>query len=142
MEEPLRIPRRLFEAMLAHARATLPAECVGFLAGRPDGTVTELLPLVNRLADPRRFEADPRSQLDAERRCRQLGLTILAVYHSHPASPPVPSRTDTDPDQNLWVGQPVRCVIVSLLEPQPQVQAWWLEPHHYRPASWTVVDFP
>jgi proteasome lid subunit RPN8/RPN11 len=135
----LQIPSAIYEAMIAHAQAELPNECVGFLAGTAEGVVTEHLPLVNRLADPRRFESEGRSQLAAEKRCRDLGLRILAVYHSHPTSPPIPSRTDIDPEENLWVGQPVASIIISLAAPEPEVRAWWLEPHRYRPADWTVM---
>ncbi|MCS6975846.1 MAG: M67 family metallopeptidase [Gemmatales bacterium] len=139
MDFVLRIPPRVYRAMIAHAQAESPKECVGFLAGTSEGVVTEHLPLVNRLADPRRFESEGKSQLAAEKRCRELGLRILAVYHSHPTSPPIPSRTDTDPDENLWVGQPVVSLIISLAGLEPEVQAWWLEPHRYRPAEWTVL---
>jgi len=139
MDMELVIPRAVHDAMMAHALAEAPNECVGMLAGTSDGQVLEHLPLVNALADPRRFVTEGRSQLQAERRCRELGLQILAVYHSHPTSPPVPSRTDTDPEENLWVGQPVASVIISLLCTPPEVQVWWLEPHAYRPARWRIA---
>jgi proteasome lid subunit RPN8/RPN11 len=136
----LQIPATLYQAMIAHALSELPNECVGLLAGTPDGKVVERFPLINALADPRRFESDGKSQLHAERRCRELGIEILAIYHSHPTSPPIPSKTDTDPEQNLWVGQPVVSLIISLMDAEPVVQAWWLTAHAYRPAEWEVVD--
>lgn len=139
MDYTLHIPLVIYQAMLAHAQAELPNECVGFLAGTADGVVTAHFPLVNRLADPRRFESEGRSQLAAEKRCRELGLRILAVYHSHPTSPPTPSRTDTDPEENLWVGQPVMSLIISLAGAEPEVRAWWLQPHSYRAANWTIL---
>lgn len=135
----LQIPRVIHEAMLAHAQAELPNECVGILAGTPDGVVVERLPLINALADPRRFESEGRSLLNAEKRRRELGLEFLAVYHSHPTSPPVPSKTDTDPDINFWVSEPVVSLIISLMHAEPEVQAWWLSPHSYRSAEWKVI---
>jgi proteasome lid subunit RPN8/RPN11 len=139
MDFHLQIPAAIHEAMLAHAQAELPNECVGLLAGTKDGVVVERFPLVNALAHPRRFESEGKSHLAAERRCRELGLEWLAVYHSHPTSPPVPSKTDTDPDENLWVGQPVVSLIISLMNPEPEVRGYWLTPHGYREAKWCVT---
>lgn len=140
MDFHLQIPAAIYEAMLAHARAELPNECVGLLAGTKNGLVVERFPLINALAHPRRFESEGKSQLAAERRRRELGLEWLAIYHSHPTSPPVPSKTDTDPDENLWVGQPVVSLIISLVNDEPEMKAWWLSPHAYRTAAWSVMD--
>ena len=128
--------------MLAQAVAEAPNECVGLLAGTPDGQVTERLPLINALADPRRFESDPRSLLAAERRRRQLGLEFLAVYHSHPTSPPIPSRTDTDPEVNFWLGSDTVSIIISLAGDTPEARAYWLAPGSYEAAEMKVIPEP
>ena len=140
MDFHLQIPAAIHEAMLDHARAELPNECVGLLAGTKDGVVVERFPLINALAHPRRFESDGRSQLHAERRRRELGLEFLAIYHSHPSSPPIPSQTDTDPQENLWVGESVVSLIISLMNAAPEVKGWWLRPHAYRVAEWSVIS--
>ena len=121
--------------MVSHAQAELPNECVGLLAGLPDGRVRDRYPLVNALADPRRFESEPQSMFAAVKRCREQDFEFLAVYHSHPTSPPVPSGTDLE--QNYWPG--VVSIIISLLPTQPEVRAYWLEPASYREAEWVVV---
>ena len=59
----LLIPRDLYDEMLAHARAELPAESCGLLAGSIDngvGRVTEHYPLINSLASPTEYESEPR----------------------------------------------------------------------------------
>jgi proteasome lid subunit RPN8/RPN11 len=125
--------------MLAHAVTEAPNECVGLLGGTPEGRVTERFPLVNALANPRRFESEPRSLLAAERRRRDLGLEFLAVYHSHPTSPAVPSRTDTDPEVNFWLGTDIVSIIISLAGEEPEARAYWLEPGRYAEAEMMVV---
>ena len=75
MSDPFRllIPRPIYEAMLAHALAELPAECCGLLAGTiidGVGTVLHHFPLVNVLHSPTEFESEPRSMLDAQKAMR------------------------------------------------------------------------
>jgi proteasome lid subunit RPN8/RPN11 len=135
----LKIPRAIYEAMLAHAQAELPNECVGMLAGQPDGLVVEHYPLVNALADPRRCESEPRSTFEAEKRRRDRNLEFLAVYHSHPTSLPIPSQVDLDPDVNFWLDSGVVSVIISLLPPEPMVKAYWLTAKAYQEAEWQVI---
>jgi proteasome lid subunit RPN8/RPN11 len=135
----LRIPAPIFEAMIDQALAELPNECVGLLAGHADGLVVERYELVNALADPRRFESEPRSMFEAEKLRRQNGLEFLAIYHSHPAGSPVPSRRDVDCNYS----DDVMNLIISLERPeQPEVRAWWLTAGSYRDAEWEVFEEP
>ncbi len=80
--------------MLAHAREEDPRECVGLLLG--GGSVAELaLPLENVSQTPRTaYRADPRRLLKALRQADDAGLEVLAVYHSHPGGPALPSVRD------------------------------------------------
>ena len=128
----LRVPPPLVEAVVAHARAALPNECVGFLAGTLAGgvgTATQCLPLVNELASPTAFLTEPRSVLAAFRAMRAAGTELLAVYHSHPTSPPVPSRRDVA-ENTYGPGYP--WVIVGLAGGEPEVRAWWLGESDFR----------
>jgi proteasome lid subunit RPN8/RPN11 len=127
MSTPFRlvIPGDLYAAMLAHARAELPAECCGLLAGTINdgvGRVTEHFPLVNALSSPTEYESDGRSMLAAHKAMRATGTEILAVYHSHPTSDPVPSRRDLERNYDERVVN----IIIGLRGAQPEVRAWWL----------------
>jgi [CysO sulfur-carrier protein]-S-L-cysteine hydrolase len=133
----LRVPPPVLDAMLAHARAELPNECVGFLAGTLAdgiGTASQCLPLVNELASPTAFRTEPRSVLTAFRAMRAAGTDLLAVYHSHPTSPPVPSRKDVE--RNFY-GPGYPWVIVGLAGVEPEVRAWWLGESDFREASFS-----
>src|SRR5262245_45099121 len=48
----LRLPRRIYEEMVAQAVEEVPNECCGLLAGRPGEPVARRYPLVNAAASP------------------------------------------------------------------------------------------
>jgi [CysO sulfur-carrier protein]-S-L-cysteine hydrolase len=144
----LLIPRSLLEGLIAQALTERPLECCGLLAGVREeaktgdnstesvGRVTRRYPLVNAAASPREFRSDDRGMLDADRDMRERGLDLLAVYHSHPTSPAIPSRTDL---ARHWYADVV-CMIASLAATPPDVRAWWLTETEYREAEWGVID--
>ena len=107
------VPRAIYDAMLVHALAEQPNECCGLLAGVVEegaGRVTVRYPLVNALGSATRYESEPRTLFQAHRDMRERGLEVLAVYHSHPSSLPIPSKTDLERNWsedavNLIVGQ-------------------------------------
>lgn len=137
----LLVPRPLLDAVLAHARAELPNECCGLLAGEiADGVgrVTQHFAVGNDLASPTEYATNARDMLAAMKAMRAAGTVELAVYHSHPTSTPVPSRKDLD--RNFW-GETAVHVIVGLAGDEPDVRAWWLTDVGYRPAEW-VIGFP
>ena len=132
------IPRTIHDAVIAHARAELPNECCGLLAGAiedDDGRVTQHFPLRNDSASPTQYLTNARDLLDAVRATRAAGTEFLAVYHSHPSSAAVPSRTDVE--RNTW-GETAVHVIVGLGGDEPDVRAWWLTDVGYRAAELAV----
>lgn len=83
----------------AEARAAAPGECCGLLLGRrveDKVVVDEVRPCRNLMAADRsdRFEIDPQERFDAMRHAKSMGRAIVGHYHSHPASPALPSATD------------------------------------------------
>jgi len=135
----LRIARNLYEAMLAQAQAEYPLECCGLLAGTlaaPFGHVRQRYPLVNAERSERLYESDARSTLDAFKDMERRGLELLSIYHSHPTSEPIPSKTDLE--RNFY--PEVVHLIISLATPVPIVRGWWLREESYREAEWEVID--
>ena len=144
----LLLPRQLYNEMLAQAVVELPNECCGLLAGRMEeqpGTqqavwrVLRRYPLVNKAASPVEYLADDRSLFDAYRDMRKLELAVLAVYHSHPTSEPVPSRKDRERYYPDLMGEVVH-FIVSLRDHEPQVRGWWLSKSGHCDADWQCMD--
>ena len=121
--------------MLAQARAALPNECVGLLAGQPGSPVAGHYPLRNALASPVEYESDAHDMFDAVRDMRQKGIDIVAVYHSHPTSAPIPSRKDRERNYSPDVVN----FIISLQGPEPVMRGWWLTEADYREAEWEII---
>lgn len=135
----LLVPRTLHDALVAQALAEKPNECVGLLAGRVAagvGRAEAIYPLVNALASPVEYESEPHSMFLACRDLTARGLDILAVYHSHPTSPPIPSKKDLARNYS----EDTVTIIVSLTTAPPTVRAWWLTADAYREADWTVEE--
>ena len=111
--------------LLAHCLRVAPDEACGVLGGRlfPGGQRADLsVPVVNQLADPRRYRMDPRGLMAAFDRIENAGLEEVAYFHSHPASPPLPSKTDI---AEARIGT-VRMLIVSLEDPQNPSAGFYL----------------
>src|SRR5689334_11877958 len=95
--DQLVIPRDIFEAMIAHTLAELPNECCGVLIGTISnriGTVSGCFPVRNDLRSPKSYLTNARDLLDVHKATRISHSEWLAIYHSHPTSEPVPSKTD------------------------------------------------
>jgi len=125
--------------MVAQAKAELPNECCGFLAGLVEeakvGRVHERYPLVNNAASPTEYLANDRTLFNAYRDMRARGLDLLAVYHSHPVTEPVPSKTDLE--RNYFID--VMHLIISLKTETPLMRGWWLAETDYREAEWQCL---
>lgn len=125
-------------AIIAHARTALPNECVGVLLGR-DNHVQAAQVLKTSLANPREFEVDPLSLMQAQELADADGREIIGYYHSHPTGPAEPSARDRD--CQLWPDlPPYYHVIVSLADPaSPRVRA-----HDMRGPAWRelAIDLP
>ena len=112
------IPAEVRSALVEHAEAELPNEACGLIALR-DGVAERFFPGRNRAASPYRFELE----IDPEVWFLEDDGYELAVFHSHPSSPPRPSRTDVEAI-GLWEGKPY--VILSLRSGEL--------------AAWTIAD--
>jgi [CysO sulfur-carrier protein]-S-L-cysteine hydrolase len=111
------IPAEVRSALVEHAEAERPNEACGLIALK-DGVAERFFPGRNRAASPYRFELE----IDPEVWFVEDEGYELAVFHSHPASPPRPSRTDVE-SIGLWAGRPY--VILSLRT--GELAAWTIE---------------
>lgn len=92
----------LLEQIHTHAAASYPEEGAGFVLGRVEGDQREglALHLAANLREPearsRRYLLDPQAFLQAEQAAEAKGLDVIAVFHSHPDHPNVPSEFDRE----------------------------------------------
>jgi proteasome lid subunit RPN8/RPN11 len=155
------VPRPIYDDMIAQARSELPNECCGILAGRIQEsgvrgqesavgsqesasdaslsviTVVRRYALVNAAASPTEYLSDDRSLIHAHIDMRRLGLDMVAVYHSHPTTHPVPSQKDVEKN---YYGLYVMYLIISLQDGEPQIRGWWLDENSFREADWRLSD--
>lgn len=92
--DTLKLPRPLVNTILAQAQQSPENEICGLIGGR-NGNAEHCYPVDNTAFDQaRRYQMDPREQIDVMRQMRKSGETLIAIYHSHPHAPALPSETD------------------------------------------------
>jgi [CysO sulfur-carrier protein]-S-L-cysteine hydrolase len=94
------IPAAIREKLSAHATEEAPNECCGLVVLRED-VAERYVRGVNTLASPYRYELE----IDPAVWFLEDEGYELAVFHSHPETAPVPSRTDKE-RAGLWAGRP------------------------------------
>ena len=112
------------DAMRRHLVAEAPREACGVLAGK-DGLVDVVLPIRNAAASRVRYQMDPKAQLRAFAQIEEAGQELLAIFHSHPKGPSVPSPTDIKEAAYAAV-----YVIWSPVGRRWQARAFWIEAGH------------
>jgi proteasome lid subunit RPN8/RPN11 len=116
---PVAVPGAVADAILAHAAAAAPREACGLLIGR-DAMVQRAVAARNLATDPSRYEVAPVDHFAAVRAAREDGLEVIGAYHSHPASPAVPSPTDRDAAFGGFL------FVIASPVPGPHLRAWTL----------------
>ena len=72
-----------------------PEEACGLVAGKQACSVW-VRPITNISRSSTRFRFDPHQQLEAMLLIEEQGLEMMAIYHSHPHGPDVPSDQDVE----------------------------------------------
>ena len=86
---------QMWEEIINHCRKKAPNEACGILAGRA-GRAEKVYEMTNAEASPETFLMDPKEQLKVVKDMRSLRIEMVAIYHSHVASPARPSSHDID----------------------------------------------
>ena len=111
------IPAEVRAELAEHARAEAPNEACGLIVLR-DGRAERYVRGRNTLESPYRFQLE----VDPDTWFLEDEGYELAMFHSHPETAPVPSRTDLE-NVGLWAARPY--VIYSLA--RDELAAWRLE---------------
>ncbi|HET9571624.1 MAG TPA: M67 family metallopeptidase [Bacteroidales bacterium] len=115
----IQIPRSIVDEIVNQAKAELPNEACGLLAGK--GSIVEKrFAMTNADASPEHFTFLPSEQFQTLRSARAEGLDIIANYHSHPATPARPSEEDI----KLAYDPNILYIIVSLASAIPVIKAF------------------
>ena len=121
----------MVDEMIAHARAGLPNEACGVLAGA-NGRPERVFPMRNAEASPVVYRFDGNEQLRVFAEIEDNGWELLAIFHSHTHTEAYPSPTDRaqahwrDPvsGEEAAAYPGVRYLILSLAEQEPVLRAF------------------
>jgi len=117
--DSLIVPQRIFEEMLTHCRQGYPNEACGIFAGEGN-EVSKLYVMTNTEGSPVSYMMEPSEQFRAMKDMRAAGLSMVAIFHSHPSSPAYPSAKDV----GLAFYEECVYVIASLAEEVPVVKGY------------------
>jgi len=108
------VPDEIRAELRAHAEEEAPNECCGLIVFKGD-TAERYVRGRNALASPYRYELE----IDPTVWFLEDEGYELAVFHSHPETQPIPSRTDREL-AGLWSGRPFLIYGLKL----EQLRAW------------------
>jgi len=112
----LEVPSDIVDQIISEAKDKAPVEACGILAGR-GGRVTESYRMSNTDNSSVHFMMAPAEQFAVAKDIREKGLEMVAIYHSHPATPARPSAEDI----RLALTEDVTYMIVSLQDAEKPV---------------------
>ena len=111
------------DELIRHARACLPEEACGMLAGHSKGEeswVEKVYMLENADHSRTHFSLAPQEQLKTILDMRDRNLELLGNWHSHPETPSRPSAEDI----RLALDPSASYLILSLAEKEPVLRAF------------------
>lgn len=125
----LTLEKELCEQIIRQCKREFPNEACGILAGPPSSAtnlgglrrVAKVYEMANADASPESFFMDAKEQLKVTKEIRNSGLEMLAIYHSHVASPAYPSAHDIE----LAFYPEASYIIISLKDKNnPQIRSF------------------
>lgn len=115
-----------YEKILDHARKNLPEEACGLITGvrkNQISTADEVYLLENSDHSAEHFTISPEDQLKVLKQAREKGQDVIAVWHSHPATP---SRM-SDEDIRLARDESRSYLILSLADSEPVLHSFRMQ---------------
>lgn len=120
VSERLHLPASVVQALFDHARAELPNEACGLLAGDlASGRASRFHPARNEEASPLRYTVHRDDLVRIVLGIEDAGEDLVGIFHSHTHTPAVPSATDL----RTALYPDAFYVLASLVEPDTSVAA-------------------
>lgn len=92
----LELPRSLVNQILAHAQQNPDEEICGLISSK-NGGATRYYRIANTAENKaQRFEMNGSEQIAAMKQMRERGEELMAIVHSHPDAPAIPSALDKE----------------------------------------------
>ena len=96
------------EILTNHAESERPNEACALLFGKED-TVTEIFLTKNTENSPVNFTISNEQLIEGYKRAEEQNVEVIGIFHSHPNSEAVPSKTD----EKFMEANPVAWIIYS-----------------------------
>ncbi len=93
----LELPRPLINQLLHYAQIN-PEHAVCGVISSKNGTALRCYPVANANSPQCRYAMNESELTQTLRQIREQGEELLAIFHSHPVTPPQPSATDIAED--------------------------------------------
>ncbi|UOQ45224.1 M67 family metallopeptidase [Halobacillus salinarum] len=133
MKNEMIIPQSIYQEMIKHGYSSLPYEACGFLAGK-ENLVQSIWTMENELKSDRRFFVNKQVVKNNLEQIKNRGEQVMAVYHSHPTTAPVPSWSDLAHHMD----QKIKMMIVSFKYPSPKVKCYQITPSSFRESPFLI----
>ena len=88
------LSKKVYDALVAHAKAGYPNEACGILGGSEKGRASEFFAMKNIDESSISYFMDPKEQLQVFKKMREQKIEMTGIYHSHVASEAFPSQKD------------------------------------------------
>ncbi len=135
------IPRPVAEQMLVHARAELPNEACGLLGGSlVTGCAESFHAARNAEASPLRYNVHPDDLVRIIFGIEDAGEDLVAIFHSHTASPAIPSATDRRAAQYPDAFYVLATLADPAAGPDAALRGWRIRDGRSREVPLVVVD--
>jgi len=134
MLSKLIIAKTLLNEMQEYVTRYAPLEACGLLAGKKD-RVEKMIGVRNQAQSPVRFVMDPYEQLTAFDLIESNRMTLLGIFHSHPAGPETVSPTDI-----AEAAYEVIHVILSQKSDKWTARGFWIENREAREVTLQIVE--
>jgi proteasome lid subunit RPN8/RPN11 len=136
----IQLQQQQIQQIVSQARESDPDECCGLIGGNGLGAGQTIYPLRNIATDKTvSYEAAPEELFSAQRRMRERGEQLIAIYHSHPrSSEPQPSDTDV----RLAYYPAATYLIVGLGGSEPTIRAFCVSEREQQwyPVEYEIID--
>lgn len=134
------LKRKDYDRIVEYAKAQLPAEACGLIAGTVDEdgnkSVEKVYLLTNIDNSNEHFSMDPKEQLQAVKDMRANGIVPLGNWHSHPETPSRPSEED----KRLAYDSTASYMILSLMDKEnPVLKSFHIEGTQSSTEGLTIV---
>lgn len=122
--------------IIRHSQTEYPYEACGILAGK-DEVVSRIYPMTNTDGSPTTFFMNPEEQLRVFKQMRKMGIEMLGIYHSHPASSAYPSKRDCD----LAYYEEASYLIISLANrDRPEVRSFKIKQRKIKKEKLKILE--